>query len=290
VDGYSVLVERVVAAGTVTDKSVSTCHAHRSSRNLWLEMRRGWFVLLIVTVCALLIASLLRSQAAPPDSGFSLRILEYNGSRFTVATVDLTKVQLKLFWKDTNGKKLGSLAKLEAYLSRNKRTFLAGMNAGIFDTNFAPLGLHAERGRVLHPVKTRRSGYGNFYLQPNGVFYMDASGAHVTDTLEFTRSSKQVLEATQSGPALVLRGKLHPSFQAGSRNRLPRNAIGVSSVNTVQLVISDDWVNFYDLARFMRDVLKCSDALYLDGNISKLRVPNSRDEDGDFAGMIGVYR
>ena len=253
-------------------------------------MRKGWFVLLLVTVCVLLTAPLLHSQAAPPESGFNLRTLEYNGSRFTVATVDLRKVQLKLFWKDENGKKLGSLEGLETYLTRNKRTLLAGMNAGIFDTGFAPLGLHAERGRLLHPVKTRRSGYGNFYLQPNGVFYIDATGAHVTDTLEFTRTRRAVLEATQSGPALLLNGQLHPSFQIGSNNRLPRNAIGVSSVNTVQLVISDDWVNFYDLARFMRDVLKCTDALYLDGNISKLRVPNARDDDGDFAGMIGVYR
>ena len=253
-------------------------------------MRRGWFVLLIVTVSALLIAPVLRSQAAPPDSGFALRTLEYNGSRFTVATVDIRKVQLKLFWKDASGKKLGSLEGLETYLSRNKRRLLAGMNAGIFDTGFTPLGLHAERGRVLHPVKTRRSGYGNFYLQPNGVFYIDATGAHVTDTLEFTRRAPRTLEATQSGPALVLNGKLHPSFQAGSDNRLVRNAIGVSSKSTVQLVISDDWVNFSDLAKFMRDVLKCTDALYLDGNISKLRVPNVRDEDGAFAGMIGVYR
>ena len=253
-------------------------------------MRRGWFVLLIVMLSALLIAPVLYSQAAPPDSGFALRTLEYNGSRFTVATVDLRKVQLKLFWKDSNGKKLGSLEGLQNYLTRNKRTLLAGMNAGIFDTVFTPLGLHAERGRVLHPVKTRRNAYGNFYLQPNGVFYIDGSGAHVIDTLEFTRRKEKVLEATQSGPALVLNGKLHPSFQVGSNNRLPRNAIGVSSAKTVQLVISDDWVNFYDLAKFMRDVLKCTDALYLDGNISKLRVPGLRDEDGDFAGMIGVYR
>lgn len=253
-------------------------------------MRRGWFALLFVTVCAALPLSFLNSQAAPPDTGFALRVLEYNGTRFTVATVDLRRVQLKLFWKDERGKKLESLEGLETYLTRHKRRLLAGMNAGIFDTGFAPLGLHAERGRVLHPVKTRRSGYGNFYLQPNGVFYIDATGAHVTDTLEFTRTRKTVLEATQSGPALLLNGKLHPSFQAGSNNRLPRNAIGVSSKAVVQLVISDDWVNFSDLAKFMRDVLKCTDALYLDGNISKLRVPKIRNEDGNFAGMIGVYR
>ncbi len=72
-------------------------------------MRKGWFVLLIVTVCALLIAPALRSQTAPLDSGFQLRTLEYNGSRFTVAIVDLKKVQLKLFWKDANAEKLGSL-------------------------------------------------------------------------------------------------------------------------------------------------------------------------------------
>lgn len=255
-------------------------------------MRKGLALLFTIALCALLTLPFVSSRAAPKttDGGFNLQTFESRGNRYTVATVDLRRVQLKLFWKDSSGKKLGSLSSLEAYLTKNGRTFLAGMNAGIFDQTATPLGLHVERGVTLHALKTRRNGYGNFYLQPNAVFYVDKTGAHILETLSFERSRPAALEATQSGPALLLSGNVHPAFQSGSDNRLARNAVGVTSRNVVQLVISDSWVNFADMARFMQDTLKCTDALYLDGNISKLRVPGSRDEDGDFAGMIGVYR
>jgi uncharacterized protein YigE (DUF2233 family) len=253
-------------------------------------MRWRFLVVLILAMGAGLGVELMRSQAAPRDDGFSVRQVTYAENRYTVVSADLRRVQVKLFWKDTNGKKLGSLEGLQTYLERNKRTFLVGMNAGIFDEGFTPLGLHVERGRTLHALKTRRNGYGNFYLQPNAVFSISSSGAQITETMAFARTNPRVLEATQSGPALVLGGKLHPAFQRGSNNRLARNAVGVVDARNIVLVISNDWVNFDDLARFMRDGLKCTDALYLDGNISKLRVPGSRDDDGEFAGMIGVYR
>jgi uncharacterized protein YigE (DUF2233 family) len=254
-------------------------------------MRRRWQLLIFVALGILATWSLLTSSRAVDDqSGVVTRRLEFRGSQFTVVTADLRRVQLKLFWKDTSGQKLGSLSRLETYLRKNRKTFLAGMNAGIFDESFTPLGLHVERGKTLHALKLRRKGFGNFYLQPNAVFYLDGNGAHIRETLEYSRLKPQTLEATQSGPALVLNGKIHAAFQPGSDNRLARNAIGVSSRSVVRLVISDDWVNFDDLARFMRDALKCTDALYLDGNISKLRVPGSRGDDGEFAGMIGVFR
>jgi uncharacterized protein YigE (DUF2233 family) len=240
------------------------------------------FLAVLFAACLLV---LLPSRAAPKNP---IRQLEYNGSRFTVVSLDLRQYRLKMFWKNPKGQVFSSLENLEQHLATNKQRVVALMNAGIFDTSQTPLGLHIERGVVLHPLKIRRSGYGNFYLQPNGVFYLDKSGAHILETLAYQRLNPKALEATQSGPMLVQRGKIHAAFRPNSPNRLPRNAVGVSSLNTVHLVMSDDWVNFDDMARFMRDVLKCSDALYLDGSISALRIPNTRLSDGEFAGMIGV--
>lgn len=225
------------------------------------------------------------SRAAPKSS---VRQLEYNGTRFSVASIDLRSFTLKMFWKNPQGKPFASLGALEQYLQIHKQRLVLAMNAGIFDTQLSPLGLHIERGQILRPLKTRRSGYGNFYLQPNGVFFLDKSGAHILETLEYQRQNPKALEATQSGPLLVEHSKIHPAFRPNSLNRLPRNAIGVSDRNTIHLVIADNWVNFDDLARFMRDKLKCTDALYLDGSISKMRVPRTRDEDGEFAGMIAI--
>jgi uncharacterized protein YigE (DUF2233 family) len=227
---------------------------------------------------------------AAPNNAVLVRSLEFRGSRFTVVTADLRQVQLKLFWKNPKGQIFSSLKNVERHVKDNGLELLAAMNAGIFDTSQRPLGLHIERGRVLHDLKVRRRGYGNFYLQPNGVFYLDASGAHILETLAFERAGVRALEATQSGPLLVRQGRIHAAFRAGSENRLPRNAIGVQNGQIVHLVISDDWVNFDDLARFMRDTLRCTDALYLDGSISRLRIPGDRDEDGEFAGIIGLVR
>ncbi len=229
--------------------------------------------------------------AAPQSNGVLVRQLEFQGNQFTVVSADLRLVQIKMFWKDVSGKPFSSLENLEKHLTKNNIRLLAATNAGIFDTSQAPLGLHIERGQVLHPLKTRRSGYGNFYLQPNGVFYLAKSGARILETLEFQRISPTALEATQSGPMLVRNGKIHAAFQKNSFNRLPRNMIGVENSQNVHLVISDDWVNFYDTALFMRDVLKCQNALYLDGSISAMRIPNSReDDDGEFGGMIGIVQ
>lgn len=246
-------------------------------------MIRLFFLLLLLVT--------LQSQAATTTpSGVQIRQFEYKGTRLTVITADLRTVQLKMFWKNPAGKVFSSLENLEKYVKQNGLTLLASMNAGIFDTTQTPLGLHVERGRVLHPLKTRRSGYGNFYLQPNGVFYLDKSGANILETLEYQRLSPTAFEATQSGPMLVQNNQIHSAFQKNSLNRLPRNAIGVQSKNTVHLVISDDWINFYDFASFMRDVLKCPNALYLDGSISAMRIPNSREGYGEFGGMIGIIR
>jgi uncharacterized protein YigE (DUF2233 family) len=244
-----------------------------------------------VMMLCLLLTLLIPSAAAPQSSGFTIRTLEANGTHFTVVSADLRYVQLKMFWKQPNGKPFSSLAQLDLFLSNNKIQLLAAMNAGIYDTNQTPLGLHIERGKVLHRLKTRRKGYGNFYLQPNGVFFLEPNGAKILESLEFEKQNPKALEATQSGPMLVQNNQIHAAFQKNSTNRLPRNAIGVENARVVHLVIADDWVNFYDMAIFMRDTLKCSNALYLDGSISALRIPQTREtQDGKFAGMIGILR
>jgi uncharacterized protein YigE (DUF2233 family) len=205
-----------------------------------------------------------------------------------VVSLDLRQVKLQLRWRDPAGKPWRNLQKLQEHLESRGERVLALMNAGIFDTSYAPLGLHVERGRVLHPLSVRRRGFGNFYLQPNGVFYLDRRGAHVTETMTYQRTQPRALEATQSGPMLVINGRIHPAFQRGSENRLIRNGVGVESTSRVHLVLALQPVNFHDFARLMRDVLDCPNALYLDGNVSSLRVPEEMKQDGDFGTMIAV--
>jgi uncharacterized protein YigE (DUF2233 family) len=250
-----------------------------------------WASGLIVAALAVLVPIL--SVAAPKTSveGVQIRELEFQSNKYAVVSVDLNRAQLKMFWKDAKNQPLKTFQKLEKHLAQNGLKLLAAMNAGIFDKTYTPLGLHIERGQKLHKLSSRTKAYGNFYLQPNGIFFLEARGARILSTQEFIRTQPNALEATQSGPMLVLNNKINSKFQANSSNQLVRNGIGIETSSSVYLVMSESWVSFYDFAAFFKDVLHCPNALYLDGNISGLYVPNSNFQStGDYAGMIGIFQ
>lgn len=240
---------------------------------------------------------------APAQNAVVTREVRFENANFLVVDVDLQRSKLELHWRNPAGDPFLNFGALEDYLLADGQRLLAAMNAGIFDTNSRPLGLHIERGQILRRLNSRRSGYGNFYLQPNGVFFLERSNgtirARLLTTTAFERahpdvretgSSARVLEATQSGPMLVVDGRINSVFKPDSGNRLIRNAIGVRSANRVLLVLTQTPVNFHTLARFLRDQLKCANALYMDGNISNLYVPGSKNASSisNFGGMITV--
>jgi uncharacterized protein YigE (DUF2233 family) len=214
-----------------------------------------------------------------------------NQNQYRVLKLDPRVQTLELHWKDSSGKPLKTFAALEQALKTRQKTLLAATNAGIFTKSFAPLGLHLEWGKVQRPLNLGR-GYGNFYLQPNGVFYFGSSGAGILETAEFGKSKLKPDYATQSGPLLVQRGKINPAFTPNSSNRKIRSGVGVSRTGKVYWVLSSARVNFYDFASFFRNVLECPNALFLDGTISKLYIPGdktARDEgSGPFAGFLTV--
>ncbi len=252
-----------------------------------MNLVRGLIVLALAAIVPIL------SLAAPKQSGTGVQIrqLEFKGNKYAVVSVDLKKAKLKMFWKDNQNQPFKTFQKLEKQLAKNGVKLLAAMNAGIFDKTYTPLGLHIARGQQLHKLNARTKAFGNFYMQPNGIFFLDANGAKILSTQEFIRTAPKTLEATQSGPMLVLNNKINPQFQVNSSNQLVRNGVGVETGSSVHLVISQSWVSFYDFAAFFKDVLHCPNALYLDGNISGLYVPNSGFEGtGDYAGMIGVVQ
>ena len=90
---------------------------------------------------------------------------------------------------------------------------------------------------------------------------------------------------------LVLGGKLHPKFLPGSDSRYIRNGVGVSADGLKAVfAISNRAVNFHAFARFFRDGLGLPDALYFDGNISRLYAPQLGRHDGGFpmGPMVGT--
>lgn len=169
-------------------------------------------------------------------------------------------------------------------LLRQDREFLVfGMNGGMYHPGYGPVGLLVEYGRERHPLN-REEDEGNFFLKPNGVFFVGKGQAGVMETEAFARALPEVQFATQSGPMLVVDGRIHPRFLADSTSLYVRNGVGILPDGRVAFAISRGMVRFHDFATLFRDGLGCRNALFLDGSISSLYAPEVRRNDS-FARM-----
>lgn len=234
-------------------------------------------------------ALLLFLLAVAPAAGLEVTRLESGGRTYTVCRVDPKSERLELFWRNASGVPYGSFTDLDSALRARGRKLVFAMNAGMYHGDLSPVGLYVEEGRELRPLNKSR-GEGNFFLQPNGVFVVTASGAQVVETSRFSSIRDAVRIATQSGPLLVIGGRLHPAFKPGSTSRLYRNGVGVDRDGIVKFVISEDPVNFFEFASLFRDELDCPNALFLDGTISSLHYPKigRSDEKMDLGPIIGI--
>ena len=164
-----------------------------------------------------------------------------------------------------------SLTELAKHRSSDRVAF--AMNAGMFDAEGQPIGYFVESSERLKELNTA-DGEGNFHMKPNGVFYGTGGEWRVRSTQDFLANVKERPEfGTQSGPMLVVDGKLHPEITQDGPSRLVRNAVGVDEQGRAHFVISNAPLSFGKLARFYRDELKVKNALYLDGNVSLLWNP-----------------
>lgn len=195
-----------------------------------------------------------------------------------VCRVDTRTEKLGLYYLDERGHPFGSLTGLKASLAKTGRRVSFAMNAGMFHPDQRPVGLLVLDGRELSPIN-RGSAWGNFYLQPNGVFLVDDQGSAVSSTMDY-RNRKPIL-ATQSGPMLVHRGVIPDitAFRPAATSRFIRNAVCVPGPGEVVFAISEDPVTFREFALFFKDALGCKEALYLDGSVSSLLAPGLGRED-----------
>jgi uncharacterized protein YigE (DUF2233 family) len=209
-------------------------------------------------------------------------------NQFVSYTVDPKKQDLQLFWKDEKNEVFKSIRNLELWLNKKNRKLVFAMNGGMYETGNSPKGLYIEKQVVLSPLDTS-SGTGNFFLKPNGVYYITIDNTPVIATTDNFHDSGKIKYATQSGPMLVINGQIHPAFNEGSKNRNIRNGVGILPDNKVVFAMSKSEINFYDFANFFKK-MGCKNALYLDGLVSKTYLPekNWRQTDGDFGVIIGV--
>lgn len=200
----------------------------------------------------------------------------------------------RMYFRGPDGVPFGGFEQLSAYLTKQNEELVCATNAGIYGKDLRPIGLYIENRRVMRHLNTRREGYGNFYLQPNGVFVIGDQGAAIYSTDEFVADLdtkvKESSYATQSGPLLIQHDVINPLFVENSENRFVRNGVCLISQDEFVLVRSQRAISFHTFAKQLRDGWKCTDAIYLDGSISRLYPLDATPFGVSFSGMIGVTR
>ncbi len=212
----------------------------------------------------------------PPARALDSRELTFDGQLYRVVQLDLRHDPLTLHWRDPqSGQPFGSIETLRQWGAAHGQRLLFAANAGIYDQQQAPLGLYVENGQTRVPLNLAHGNpaAGNFSLLPNGVFAVYPDGhAAVRTSADFKRDGKRARWATQSGPMLLVDGKLNAQFVDDSSSLKWRSGVCVRNGTEVIFAVSETPVNFHTFGRLFRDQLGCRDALYLDGSISQLYV------------------
>ncbi|WP_136636351.1 phosphodiester glycosidase family protein [Pseudooceanicola onchidii] len=197
---------------------------------------------------------------------------------------------IRLFLTDPGGAPYGTFEAVDARLGDSGRLVFA-MNAGMYHEDRSPVGHYREGGEEVRGLITS-AGPGNFGMLPNGVFCIGADRLRVIESLAYEAlDAADCPSATQSGPMLVIDGKLHPRFLPDSTSRYIRNGVGVSEDGSrAFFVMSQLPVTFHQFASLFRDRLKTPQALYFDGNVSRLYAPQLDRNDLGFrmGPIVGV--
>ena len=152
--------------------------------------------------------------------------MQVNGVLYEGFRVDLKKHKLAFFYKNQKGQNLKNLGGLKNYLEDQSFKVQFATNAGMFTPKFEPNGLYVENGKELYALNLKK-GKGNFYLAPNGVFFITRYGsANIIPSKDYPNISHLVRYATQSGPMLVHQGKINANLTLNPNINLPEAAWG----------------------------------------------------------------
>jgi uncharacterized protein YigE (DUF2233 family) len=213
----------------------------------------------------------------------------FENNAYTLCEAPLSRYSIRLFWQRPDGSTYSYLSALPKSDRIGGRLAFA-LNGGMFKPDYAPVGLYIEDGKELTRANTK-AGPGNFHLKPNGIFYATEDEAGVMETGAFLKKKPKALFATQSGPMLVIDGKLHPRIAKASKSAKARDGVCVRD-GVALFAITEGEAPFDTFERLFRDGLKCKNALFLDGGSAPaLYVPSLRGGNSllRLGPLIGVY-
>jgi uncharacterized protein YigE (DUF2233 family) len=203
------------------------------------------------------------------------RSVTFEAVPLTVCTADPAKHRIDMANVGPDKQPFGSISAFAKSVDAGGIAF--AINGGMYGDDLKPIGYYVENGERLKELDRgdgAKEGGGNFYMKPNGVFFGSGGSWRVLGSNTFFETvGDRPQFGTQSGPMLLVDGKLHPEIQDDGPSKAVRNGVGVDASGKAHFVISDAPVSFGQLARFFRDELKVKNALYLDGAISSLWDP-----------------
>lgn len=229
----------------------------------------------------------------------------FNNCRYIGYIVDHSKERIGLHWQNQSGKPFAYLSEVKSGIEKTvKKEIHMLTNAGMYTSDNAPKGLFIADGKIKMPLDSLRQNSSepgvNFYLQPNGVFWIDQEGKSRIDKTEvfhLKNKSKpgkgpypKVVAATQSGPMLVYNGQINRNFNNKSTNAKIRSGVGVTPDGQTIFLCTKGEETFYNFSLIFKCVFNCQDALFLDGAISRMHIPNANPDinAGPFGPIISV--
>ena len=215
---------------------------------------------------------------------------KFQEAPFTACTAKIPEDDIRLFLYDKTGNIYGQFQKLDNFLKEERLNIIFATNGGMYHADRSPVGMYVENFKKFSPLIIG-DGPGNFGLLPNGVFCFNKKEFMILETEKFARSKIQCQYATQSGPLLVIDGKIHPKFIKNGTSKFVRSGVGISRDGSKAIfLISNQAVNLHHFASTFLDRLEIDNALYLDGNVSRLYSPkfNRIDFGFDIGPIIAV--
>ena len=214
------------------------------------------------------------------------KTVEFESTPLTHCVANPSEHRITMAYGQGSNGRFGSLAAFAETV--DKRTIAFAINGGPSGDDGKPKGYFVQNKNRIAELDLG-NGDGNFYIKPNGVFYGTGNAWRLRTTPSFYSGVRDRPQfGTQSGPMLLVDGKLPTEISENGPSRAIRSGVGIAGDGKAHFVVSQKPLSFGRLARYFRDEANAKNALFLASNRSVLWDPATERLDNGSVGPIIV--